>query len=172
MHRLGWLIRVREITMSLKPLFLHYALNAVLMGLKLAPVTPTSGVKFIRLDSYSPQILNHTSVRTDVVITRTNIEIHAYSPDPRERHGVLKCSSTKEFLDAFIKPRIECAVRYRASSSPNISKLNANSDYETFSNAALKLESERNELRNYYHHALEKRLNGLCVKITSLILGF
>lgn len=158
--------------MSAKPLFLHYVLNAVLMGLKLAPLTPSSRVKFMRLNSYSPQIQNKTSMHTDVVIKSRSIELHEYSPDPREKHKCLTCSSTKEFLDAFIKQRIEWAVRYRVSSSPSASKLNANSDYETFSNAALKLECERNELRDHYHRALEKKLNGLIVKITSFILGF
>jgi hypothetical protein len=159
--------------MTLKPLFLHYVLNTVLMGLKLAPITPKSGVKFIRLDSYPPQRHNRTtSMKTDVVITSKNIEIHEYSPDPREGHSFLKCSSTKEFLSSFIKQRIEWAVRYRVRSSPNAAKLNANSDCETFNNAAIKLENERNELRDHYHRALEKKLNGLFVRFASLVLGF
>jgi len=158
--------------MSLKPLFLHYVLNTVLMGLKLAPITPKSGVKFIRLDSYSPHRPNRTSMHTVVVITSKNIEIHEYSPDPREGHSFLKCSSTKEFLSTFIKERIEWAVRYRVRSSPNAAKLNANSDCETFNNAAIKLENERNELRDQYHRTLEKKLNGLFVRFTSLVLGF
>lgn len=158
--------------MSLKPLLLHYLLNAVLMSLKLAPITPASGVRFMRLDLYSPQIKNQTSMHTDVVITNNSIDVHNYSPDPRERHLFSKHSSTKQFLSVFIKQRIDWAVIHQAGFSPAAGKLNAQSDYETFKNAATELGNERRNLTEQYYLALEKRLNGIFVKVVSQIIGF
>lgn len=126
----------------------------------------------MRLDLYSPQIKNQTLIRTDVVITNDSIEVHNYSPDPRERHLFSKHSSTKQFLSVFIKQRIDWAVIHLAGFSPAAGKLNAQSDYETFKNVATEFGNERRNLTEQYHLALERSLNGIFVKLVSKIIGF
>jgi hypothetical protein len=157
---------------SYKPLLLHYVLNSILMGLKLAPITPASGVKFMRLNSYSPRYEKQTSTQIDVVITQNSIEMHSYSPDVRERHFSSIHSSTKQFLEVFIKQRISWAVSVNASSSPAAIELNGKSDYETFKNAADQLLREEKKLTEQYQFVLERKLNGVFVKVASQLIGF
>ncbi|GEM_PF-1737199 len=158
--------------MSFKPLLLHYVLNSILMSLKLAPITPASGVKFMRRDSYSPLLKTQTSMHTDVVITNSSIEVHNYSPDPREKHIFSIHSSTKQFLSAFIKQRAYWAVVNQVGLSSATIELIKQGDHEILKNAATELGNERSKLTDQYHFTLEKKLNGIFVKIVSLIIGF
>lgn len=158
--------------MSYKPLLLHFLLNSILMDLKLVPITPASGVKFMRLNSYFPRSNKQTSMQIDVVITNNAIEAHNYSPDEKERHLFSIHQSTRQFLEEFIRQRISWAVRVQTSSFPAASKLSGDSDFETFKNAADQLLREEKKLTEQYQFALERKLNGVFVKVASQLIGF
>lgn len=157
--------------MPFKSFYVHYVVNSVLMSLKLLPITPRSNIHFIRSDKYSRKALGSPVVYTDVVIKKDCIEIHEYSPDPREAYTYSSYATTVDFLRTLIKQRIEWHVMFQAKSSA-ISQLNAKSDYETFVVAAQQLYKDQNRIREANVLRLEKKLDGFFVKTASFIIGF
>lgn len=157
--------------MPFKSLYVHYVVNSVLMSLKLLPITPRSNIHFIRSDRYSRRALGSPVVYNDVVIKKDCIEMHEYSPDPREAYTYSSYATTVDFLRALIKQRIEWHVMFQAKSSA-VSQLNAKSDYETFVAAAQLLYKDQNRIREANILRLEKKLDGFFVKAASFIIGF
>ena len=156
--------------MPFKSFYVHYVVNSVLMSLKLLPITPRSNIHFIRSDRYSRRALGSPVVYTDVVIKKDYIEMHEYSPDPREAYTYSSYATTVDFLRALIKQRIEWHVMFQAKSSA-VSQLNAKSDYETFVAAAQLLYKDQNRIREANVLRLEKKLDGFFVKAASFIIG-
>lgn len=157
--------------MTLKSFYVHYVVNSVLMSLKLLPITHKSNINFIRANAYSRRALGSPIVYTDVVIKKHCIEMHEYSPDPREAYTYSSYATTIDFLRALIKQRIEWHVMFQVKSSA-VSKLNSKSDYETFVAAAQQLYKDQNRIREANVLRLEKKLDGRFVKIASFIIGF
>lgn len=157
--------------MPFKSIYVHYVVNSVLMSLKLLPITQKSNIHFIRSDKYFRKALGLPIVYTDIVIKKHCIEIHEYSPDPREAYTYSSYATTVDFLRALIKQRIEWHVMFQAKSSA-VSKLNAKSDYETFVVAAQQLYRDQNRIREANVLRLEKKLAGFFVKTASFIIGF
>lgn len=159
--------------MSPKPLLLHYLVNAGLMKLGLPPVTPSSRVKFIRSNSYSFSYSPQKDLSiTHVVIANSRIEIHEYSPDPREGHIGSHHASVKDFLSSFIGKRMEIAVMY-TERSPEYKFLSnrykTEKKYEDLYKSALILHQELEALRKEYRERLDKYLNSFFVKAFSLL---
>ncbi|MBA3695696.1 MAG: hypothetical protein H0W85_02775 [Methylotenera sp.] len=157
--------------MPFKNLFVHYVVNSVLMSMRLLPITPKSNIHFLHSNSYSCKALGASNAFTDVVIKKDSIEIHEYSPDLRQAYVYSSYATTIGFLRALIKQRIEWHLTFQVKSSA-VRKLNAQSDYETLAVAAQQLFEDKKRIREANVQRLEKKLNGLFVKIASYMIGF
>jgi hypothetical protein len=160
--------------MPIKSLALHFVLNSALMRLKLAPITPQSGVSFI---SGRPPLADEKkrgNSHVTVVLMPKSIEVHEFSPDPREGHSVKQFLSSKEFIASFVGTRIEWAARVHAFQSPEVAALRAHSkeSQESFLKwANANYDFEQATISNLKRE-LDRYLNGFLIKFSRLILGY
>jgi hypothetical protein len=157
--------------MPFKNVIIHYVVNSVLMSMRLMPITPKNNIHFISSNGYSRKVLGTANVFTDIVIKKKSIEMHEYSPDPREAYTYSSYDTTEDFLRVLIKQRIEWHITFQVKSSA-IKKLHAKSDYQTLAAAAQQLQKDQNRIREANISRLEKQLDSRFVKVASLLIGF
>lgn len=164
-------LRFNKFNMPFKSAFVQYVVNSTLMSMRLLPITPKNNIHFIASESYSPKPLATYNVFTDIVIKKKSIEVHEYSPDPREAYAYSNYMTTIDFLRAFIQQRIEWHLTYQVKSSA-IKKLHARSDPETLKAAAMQLEKDKKRIRQANVARLENMLKSRFIKFASLLIGY
>lgn len=161
-------------SISIKALALHYALNSALMRLKLAPITSQSGVVFVSSRSFTHDGRRDPKVHTVIAIKEQCLELHEYSSDMREHHLCQEFQSMRDFLKFFIGRRIEVAARIRTSCDPEVRALSEEKakDYDSFARWANACHDVEQAIVNQYNAKLNSHLDSLAIRIARAVVGY
>jgi hypothetical protein len=157
--------------MSARSRFLRYAVNALLVQLKLLPITPQNHIYFIGSAHYARRLIKSQQAFSDVVLTKRAIELHEYFINPHEAYSYTRFTASKDFLRSIVRRRIEWHLTYQVKSRA-VGQLHAGSDRDTLAAANAQLGADRKRIREANYRRLDKALDGFYVKLLSFAIGF
>jgi hypothetical protein len=157
--------------MSVKSRLLRHAVNALLIQLKLLPISAQNHIHFMGEENYTRKLVKQQQAFSDIVVTKRGIEQHEYFTNPHEAYSYTRYISSKDFLKAIIRQRIEWHLTYQVKSSA-VSQLHAGSDRDTLAAANAQLQADRKRIRDANYRRLDRVLEGFYVKLVSFVIGF